>query len=468
MRNIRRNVKILAAVFIAAFIFMMGYFTYSVNVYGQRWFNNPYNPRLNQGKSSVIPGSIFDAAGERLAYTDSDGNRQYLTDVKSRRALSHVVGDTAGKGSTGAESFQAGYLLGFRTNLLERVYQTATGQQARGQDIVLTVDSRVQREAYDQMNGRSGAVVVMNYKTGQILTLLSTPGYDAANIAGEAKDEKAQASAIYLNRAVQGLYTPGSVFKIVTAAAAIENGLASETFLSEGEWAVGEGVVRNANGAAYGNISLSEAFAVSCNVTFAKIGTQLGQNKVMDTAKRLGFNQNFTFKDLVLYTSAYPEAGDEWELAWSSVGQGRDTVTPLHMAMIAGTVANGGKMMEPRLLLGTRMLDGRATLEGSSHKLSDALNVQTAERLKQMMIQTVEAGTATAAKMKGLVVGGKTGTAEVSSAKSLSPHAWYVGFIDDEQHPLCVAVIVENGGSGGKVAAPIAKATLQKAVDLGY
>lgn len=468
MRNIRRNVKILAAVFIAGFIFMMGYFTYSVNAYGQRWFNNPYNPRLGQGQSTVIPGTIFDIKGERLAYTDENGNRKYMENEQGRKALSHVVGDTNGKGATGAETFQAGYLLGFKTNLAERLYQTFTGQPSRGQDIVLTVDAQLQREAYRLMDGRKGAVVVMDYKTGALLTLLSAPGYDAQATRGAVEDEQAQSDAIYYNRALQGAYPPGSVFKIITAAAAIENGLGNRTFLSEASWEVEGGAVTNAGGAAYGEISLAEAFAVSCNVSFAKMSVELGADKLMDTARRLGFNTNFTFQDLMMYTSSYPQPEDDLELAWSGVGQGRDTVSPLHMALIAGTVANEGKMMQPRVLAGTRVMDGRATLQTQGRVLKDALNEQTAQALKYMMVQAVESGTATGAKMSGLSVGGKTGTAEVSSGGAVAPHSWYAGFIDDEQHPLCIAVVVENAGSGAKAAVPVAKAVLDKAVALGY
>lgn len=468
MKNIRRNVKILAAVFIAGFIVMMCYFTYSVNVYGQRWFNNPYNPRLGQGNSAVIPGSIYDIKGELLAYTNEDGQRVYLENLEDRKALSHVVGDTNGKGATGAETFQAGYLLGFKTNFAERIYQTFTGQQSRGQDIVLTVDAQLQEEAYRLMNGRKGAVVVMNYKTGELATLLSTPGYDAQTTRGAVEDEQAQSDAIYYNRALQGTYPPGSVFKIITAAAAIENGLGNDTFISEPEWEIDGGVVRNAGGNAYGEVTLAEAFAVSCNVTFAKIAVQLGEDKLMDTAKRLGFNTNFTFKDLMMYNSSYPQAESDYELAWSGVGQGRDTVTPLHMAMIAGTVANGGQMMQPKILAGTRVMDGRATLNTGSNVLKNALNEQTAQVIKHMMEQTVQSGTATGAKMTDLVVGGKTGTAEVTTGGTIAPHSWYAGFIDDEQHPLCIAVVVENGGAGSKAAVPVAKAVLDKAVALGY
>ncbi|MEG0766577.1 MAG: penicillin-binding transpeptidase domain-containing protein, partial [Clostridia bacterium] len=182
-----------------------------------------------------------------------------------------------------------------------------------------------------------------------------------------------------------------------------------------------------------------------------------------------GFNENFLFRDLVLYNSSYPVSHQNRDdLAWSGIGQGRVLVTPLHMAMIAGAVANKGVMMEPRLLYAVRNGRGQQRVMQASRVYRRSLPVDRAQMLCEQMLQTVQDGTGTRAALAGYAVGGKTGTAEVSNDKSIEPHAWYMGFIQDARHPLAIVVLVENGGGGGTVAAPIARRVMERAIALGY
>ena len=183
----------------------------------------------------------------------------------------------------------------------------------------------------------------------------------------------------------------------------------------------------------------------------------------------MGFNDNFLFRDLGVYNSSYPIDDKSLDdLAWSGVGQGRVLVTPLHMAMIAGAVANGGSMMEPRLLKAIVTPQGQTRKLAGSRVYAKAMSEEVADTIADYMVSTVRGGTARRAAIDGYRVGGKTGSAEASDDKTIDTHAWYVGFIQDDDHPLAVAVVVEFGGSGGQVAAPLAKKALQKALELGF
>jgi peptidoglycan glycosyltransferase len=220
---------------------------------------------------------------------------------------------------------------------------------------------------------------------------------------------------------------------------------------------------------AHGVQTLTDAFVSSCNTTFAALSQELGYQMLGQTAEKMGFNENFMFSDLIVYNSSYPidDLSPE-DLAWSSIGQGRVLTTPMHMALIAGAIARGGVMYEPHLVRkittpqgGTRALPG--SLEGIR-----VMDSETALRLEKEMIRVVKSGTGTrAALSNGYVVAGKTGSAEASNDKSIESHAWFVGYITNDNAPYAISIVVENGGSGGGVAAPLARRTLQKAINLG-
>lgn len=468
MKEMRRNIRILGIILLCCFIGTGGWFGYTVYSQGSRWMMNSSNTRLNEAKSKVDMGSITDVNGVVLAYTDSEGNRQYNEDKYTRRAMSQTVGDTMGMSGTGVEVFHSGTLLGFSGNLVDRVWQWLKGETYKGENIRLTVDSQLSRYISRAFpDGKRGAVVVMNYKTGEIMSMVSKPDYDPNNLSNRSSSETEDTA--YLNRVLQGQYAPGSVMKIVTTAAALENinGITRRTFTCDGEAIFGDGKVTDAGNAVHGEIDLMTAFKKSCNITYAGITYELGLDKLLKTAEQMGFNDNFSFRDIILYESSLPEDTTEVsELVWSGVGQGRVLVTPLHMCMIAGSVANGGNMMEPQLIDAITGVGGIERFRTSTGVYRRAMSEETAQVIKQYMAETVLSGTATAAQIEGYTVCGKTGSAETSDDKSVETNAWFVGFIDDEEHPYCVAVVVEQGGSGGRVAAPLAKKALQKAIEL--
>lgn len=443
------------------------YFCYSVYFYGGRWVANPYNPRISSQKQHVIMGSVTDRDGTVLAYSDETGVRRYNSSEQTRLAVSQVVGDSGGKVSTGVDTFHAQYLLGFKASLLERLKDAFTGTPQRGDDVQLTISERLSRYISEQFpSGKRGAVVVLNYKTNEILAMVSMPQFDPEDLTSALEDEAAGA---LINRATQGLYPPGSTFKIVTMASALANlpDLDSFTFDCTGYYPVGNYSVTEQT--AHGIQTLSDAFIHSCNTTFAALSQDLGYDLLGETAERLGFNENFMFSDLIMYNSSYPiDNLSAEDLAWSSIGQGRVLATPLHMALIAAAVANGGVMNEPHLLRAITTAQGGSRALPTHMAPWRVMDSAVAEQIEQDMIKTVKSGTGTRAALdNGYVVAGKTGSAEASNDKSIESHAWFVGYITNDNAPYAICVLVENGGGGGSVAAPLARKTLQKAINIG-
>lgn len=450
-----------------SFLLMIAYACYSVYFYGGRWVSNPHNPRISSGKQSVIMGSVTDRDGTVLAWTDEDGERRYNNSRDTRLAVSQVVGDSGGKVSTGVETFHAQYMLGFRASVFERIGDALTGKAQRGDDLTLTISERLSRyigEVFPE--GKRGAVVVLNYKTNEVLAMVSMPQFDPTDMDDALSDEQAGA---LINRATQGLYPPGSVFKIVTMAAALENlpDLDNFAFDCTGYYPVGNYNVTDQS--AHGVQTLTEAFVHSCNTTFAALSQDLGYERLGATAEQMGFNENFLFGDMIVYNSSYPiDNLSAEDLAWSSIGQGRVLTTPMHMALLTAAVANGGVMHEPQLIKRITTAQGGTRKLPSSAEGWRVMPQTVASAVEQAMIRTVKSGTGTRAALgNGYVVAGKTGSAEVSDDKSVEAHAWFVGYITNDNAPYAICVLVENGGSGGGTAAPLARRTLQKAINLG-
>lgn len=518
MKSLKKNLRIIVVILCVMFICLGVYFAYALTTYGTRWLNSPYNVRLQNQKNAVIAGTIYDRNHTVLASSNEEGERSYASSKSVRRALSHTVGDNYGLTSSGAENFFANYLLGMESSVFERIYKSFTGEKQKGTNIVLTVDAQLCTAVYEALGSYRGGAVVMNYKTGEILATVSQPGFDPENMGSYLPESQggtgdAEDNGSLVNRVTAGQYTPGSVFKIITAAAAIRYlpGIDTRTFDCDGPLVfdeksekylenihispeedkanreadqsesspdaeddvyeeTGEGykVLRDYQSSYHGEITFAQAFAKSCNTTFARLGMEIGYSRLAKMASDFGIGTDFSFGDIMIYTSKYQKPESDYQLAWSAVGQYKDIMVPMQLCMISGAIANGGAMMEPRLLRATEGSAGYGMNYTKSSVYSNPLTPEEAERMQELMVGVVKSGTGSSAAIKGMTVGGKTGTAEVSDDKSVAAHAWFTGFILDEDHPLCVAVILEKGGSGGGKAAPIAKEILQKAIKLGY
>ena len=470
MKGIRKSIKALLWAFVIMFTVLAGYTAYTVTVNGSTRFISSYNPRLANQKQNVVAGSILDRNYTVLAESQTAGEREYHPDSVTRKAVSHVVGDPYGLAATGVESFHAKYLLGFGGNVFERLYQSIVLHQRKGENVTTTIDAQLCKYAYQQLDGKNGAVVVMNYRTGEILCSVSTPGYDPTNMDAYRDLSDDDPASPLVNRVTMGRYTPGSVFKTITLAAVVkyQPELLAKTYSCAGSMDMDDSAITCAGKSRHGDQTVLEAYENSCNVAFAQIALDLGRDNVMKMAQEFGFNEEYLFSDLIAYKSSYETSDKDLDFCWSAIGQYKDTSTPLQMCMVAATIANDGIMMEPKLVKSIINARGYEYNKITPKTLKTVMSPENAQVIREYMISAVTDGLGGRAAVSGYTVGGKTGSAEVSDDKSVPTHAWYNGFIYDDKSPLAIAVIVEHGGSGGRTAAPIAGAVLKKAVELGY
>lgn len=453
----------ISLVLMSLFFVLAAYGAYTISINGNRWFSSTVNEYAREKRSDVIPGGILDRNGVVLASADEAGKRSYPAAENVRRATVHAVGSSAFNMKSSAEYFFASYLYGFNLTLPERLGYVFSGQKYHGDNVQLTIDSAL--SAYVAQifpSDKRGAVLVMNYRTGEVLTEQSFPSFDPADTA-------AAPAGSSINRCTQSLKAPGSTFKMVTAACAIENYADYQTrvFRCDGLLQLGSRTVIDAGTdlsagkiTKHGSVTLEKAFQVSCNNTFASIALEIGDQKLRATAEKFGFNDNFLFRDIVVENSSYPLTNrTDAEIAWTGAGQSALAVSPLHMCLIASSIANGGVMMEPRTLIAVTAQSGARRMSFSEKVYRRPLTAAQAEILKGYMRGVVTGGTGTAAAVSGVKVCGKTGSAEIDTQENTN--AWFVGFLDESASPYSLVVVVEDAGGGGSVAAPIARQIFQ-------
>ena len=425
--------RAVSALLIAALI-IVGLGVYIVRYLqdGARWATFAVSGNYTSGVVSV--GTILDRNGVVLA--EADGSRRtYAESGSVRRACYHAVGDYGGNVGTGALSAFASQLAG---------YNPITGTYAReGHEVALSLDARLCVVAQEALAGRKGAVLLSNYRTGEILCMTSNPAIDPA-------DENAViADGTYLNRCISVSYTPGSVFKLITTAAAIETipDIYEQTFSCNGSVDVA-GVTVTCSGT-HGTQTFEDALANSCNCAFANIALQLGGDTLERYVRDYGFTQNHQLDDITTAGGSFTKDNPGTPgLAWSGIGQFEDAICPYSMLRYVSAIATDGILREPTLLLGRQ--NNQTTL----------MNSATAAKLRDMMSYNVRAHYGDW-NFPGLNLCAKTGTAEVGDGE---PHGWLTGFLLDEEHPYAFVVVVENGGAGISSAAPVANAVLQAAV----
>ncbi|MFD6434760.1 peptidoglycan D,D-transpeptidase FtsI family protein [Streptomyces venezuelae] len=388
-------------------------------------------------------------------------------------------------GATQLESIDDGILTGNDDRLFfRRTLDMLTGEKKEGGNVVTTLNSAAQKAAYEGLKGRGkGAVAAIDPSTGAILAMASTPSYDPGDFAGNTSAEAEKYLKLdkskdkpMVNRALRETYPPGSTFKVVTAAAALEhnlyNGIDEKTD-SPLPWTMPDTTqpLKNEGNIPCKNATMREALRVSCNTVFGKIGSDLGKDKMLETAKKFGFNKQ-QFIPVRSNASNFPEDMDRPQTALSSIGQFETAATPLQMAMVASAIANDGTLMEPYMVseLQARNLD--VVEKHSPKEMSEPLSKENAQKLQEMMETVVKSGTGTMAQIPGVTVGGKTGTAQHGVANSKNPYAWFISYAKtDSGSPVAVAVVVEDSDasrqdiSGGGLAAPIAKNVMKAVID---
>ncbi|MEU3603989.1 penicillin-binding transpeptidase domain-containing protein [Streptomyces sp. NPDC035033] len=378
------------------------------------------------------------------------------------------------------EKIEDGILTGNDDRLFfDRTLAMFTGEKKKGGDVVTTLNGAAQKAAFEGLGGNTGAVVAIEPSTGKILALASTPSYDPSTIAG-SNDEKAwvklteDKSKPMQNRALREIYPPGSVFKVVTAAAALEAGKVTDidaaTDTPEG-WKIPLSTIpmKNHSGGC-ANASLNEALRISCNSVFAKLGDDVGVEKMNEMAEKFGFNAE-QFTPVRSSASVYDKKADRGGNALSSIGQFNTATTPLQMAMVTAAIANDGKLMKPYMIDQLRAPNLDVIKQNEPEEMSQPVSPENAQKLQAMMENVVSNGTGGKAdlNMDGVKVGGKTGTAQHGEKNAKRPYAWFISYAKTDQgSPVAVAVIVEDAEgvgrediSGGGLAAPIAKAVMK-------
>ena len=451
MRKIEKR-AVLCLIIALALIAGLGLFCFRFVTNASDWAAYPYNRHMYSNSGQLLSGTILDRDGDVLTEV-KDGERVYYPDATVRRATVHAVGDGSGYIGTGALTAFADRLSGY--NLLTGGYSPL----GSGRNLTLTLDAYLNVTAYNAMDGRQGTVGVYNYKTGDILCMVSTPSFDPENppAASEAQD------GIYLNRFLSSAQVPGSIFKTVTLTAALENlpDLKDRTFTCTGETTVGGTVITCPK--PHGKMDIASAFANSCNGVFGTLAAELGGDTMTKYVEQAGLTRRMSVDGIMTAAGHYDVSeADKGQIGWSGVGQYTDTVNPCNMMTYMGAIANGGTAAVPRLILDITTPSGIPTSWQRTEETDTLVQASTASQVKEMMKNNVVQTYGTD-RFRGLDIGAKSGTAEVGGDKR--PNAWFAGFLDDPEHPYAFIVLVENGGGGASVAGEIAATVLQACVD---
>ena len=455
MKKIERRTVVCAALALALTlgmgVFLLRYFTS-----GGKWASSAFNRHLYDSSGVLASGTVLDRDGDVLSEV-VDGKRTYYPNETVRKATLHAVGDLRGSIGTGALNAFADDLTGY--SLLNGAF----GAQ-RGSELYLTIDARYNYEAYQALNGKRGTVAVYNYKTGEILCMVSAPSYDPLNVPADI-EENPRYEGAYLNRFLSSTFTPGSVYKTVTLAAALENlpDAAERTWECTGSVQVGEETIVCSG--VHGTQSLQEAFANSCNVAFAQIAAEVGAGALQQQTEKAGLTASYSVSSLPTAKGAFAWEGiTDGQLGWAGVGQYRDQVNPCALMVYMGAIANGGKAAQPYLVQKTVSPLGLSSLPHIPRKTAALISADTAQQVAQMMAYNVEATYGTA-RFPNMDLCAKSGTAEVGPDQT--PHAWFAGFLRNEDTPYAFVVLVENGGGGSSVAGTVAGRVLDIMVN-GY
>lgn len=395
-------------------------------------------------------GVVTDRDGVLLM--DLTGGRVYAQNVLLRKSVLHWLGDRQGNISAPALPHYAEAITGFDAVNGLYAYGGTGGQTS------LTLSAKIQMAALEAMGDRKGTVAVYNYKTGQLLCAVTTPTYDPDNVPDIAGDNSGAYTGAYLNRFTQSTYTPGSIFKIVTAAAALEHipDIQQQTFTCKG--IVEYGIDKVTCEQSHGTMTFREAFARSCNCSFANIAGQLGGASLTRYAKQFGVLDSVTFDGITTAHGKMEAAGAADVLvAWSAIGQHKDLINPCRYMTFLGSVAAGGVSVEPHLVSKIRV-GGKTTYRADTATGGRIMSTQTAAVLQEMLRNNVQNYYGDES-FPGLTVCAKSGTAEVGGGRK--PNAMFTGFVADEKYPLAFIVAVEDGGYGRQVCVPILSPVLE-------
>ena len=435
----KRALSVLLLIIVA--LLGMCFYTVRYVLYGHEWASAPFNSTVFR-RGVLAVGTVTDRNGIVLA-GETDGKRTFAENRNIRRATLHAVGDADGNIGTGALVAFASDLMGY--NIITGSYSMTTA----GRQIALTIDAKLNETALSALNGRRGVVMVSNYKTGEILCMVSSPTFDPSDPPPNL--DSPEFEGVFVNRAIQSVYTPGSTFKLVTAAAAIEkvSRIYDRVFECTGSLEVGNDILICPG--EHGSIGIERGMQVSCNIVFGELALDMGANIMAEYAEKYDLSDRTTVSRITTAKGNFDEAASgSVNLAWSGVGQFTNTVNPATMLRFVGAIANDGTALDLYYLKRTGISSfipprsERIMPRNTAVQVADLIEIQNRQNFP------------------GLDIYAKSGTAQVGGGRE--PHAWYAGYITNTNYPLAFVVIVENGGGGTAEAAPIANRVLQEAV----
>lgn len=463
-QNIRkktdRQIRFVTGIFVILFLCMMGYTCYYAMTNKQEMMNNSYNSRQDILIAQNTRGTIYSNDGQVLANTVIDDQGNEKREYPFSNMFAHVVG-YASKGRFGIEAQANYYLIQSNAKMYDKAASEMSGEKFPGDSVITTLDVHLQEIAYRSLGAYKGAVIITQPSTGKILAMASKPDFDPNEIESIWDDlVEENKNGILVNRATQGLYPPGSTFKIVTALEYIRENpdtYQNYRYNCNGSFSFDGDIINCYHSIPHGNEDFTKSFAKSCNSSFANMGMSLDMSDFEDTLNGLLFNSELPVS--FAYNSSkitLNEESSNFDVMQTSIGQGMDQITPLHMNMITCAVANGGVLMKPYLVDRVENSSGNIIKQFSPNVYGNLMTQEEAEILTQLMTQVVENGTASRLKGLSYTAAGKTGSAEYNSNKEDS-HAWFTGFAPAQDPQVCVTIIIEGVGSGGDFAVPIAK-----------
>lgn len=447
-----------------AFIVGLVFMTVSLVNNSDTWVMKRFNSHVYNDGTLVGAGTIYDKNDNELVIT-KEGERLYSDSETTRKSTLHVVGDPKNFISNGVQSVYSARLTGY--NLLFGVYNIE--RYGQGNDLHLTIDKDINDVAYEALDGRKGAIGIVNYKTGDIICEVSSPSYDVENVPDNL-DTSEKYEGVYINRFTDASYVPGSTFKLITAICALENisDINERTWKCNGEYQPSDGIAIECNANHGSHINFNDALAQSCNATFAQIAIELGQDKLTKTAKELGIGSSVVISGAIrCYSGVFDDDTNNRMatdlLGWTGIGQGNTRIAPVTMLRIVAAIANEGNAPSFNLIKSLASQTGKSLNISLPKNQTSLMTPEVADAMKKMMRYNVTEHYGEY-NYKGLNLCAKSGTAQIDDVDAHNI-AWFTGFMDDEDHPYAFVVTIENGNSGSQVAGPVARKVLNALVN---
>ncbi|HEY9573932.1 MAG TPA: penicillin-binding transpeptidase domain-containing protein [Lachnospiraceae bacterium] len=462
-KNKKRNTEytVVAYSFVLIFLSLILWMVYFNFYKSSEFINSPYNKRQNTFADRVIRGNIVSSDGKTLATTKVDEEGKEDREYPYGELFAHALGYTS-NGKSGLEAEANFDLLTSHDFILTRIENEIKNKKNKGDNVITTLDSRLQEAAYGALNGYNGAAVVLEARSGKVLAMVSKPTFNPNTIEADWQSIISEENnSVLVNRATQGLYPPGSTFKIITTLAYLRKhgNLDGFSYECNGEIQPLDGnLIHCYNSIAHGEENLTQAFENSCNTAFSLIGSQLGAKQLERTAKEMLFNEKLPLNMAYKKSSFTLSQKDTQAITMlTSIGQGNTLVTPMHMAMLTSAIANGGVLMKPYLIDEVENTNGDRVRKEMPDAYKKIMTAEEAATLSSLMQGVVANGTASSLSNDNYSAAGKTGSAEYFVNGETRTHSWFVGFSNVENPDIAVAVIAEDGGTGSAVAVPAAK-----------